>query len=142
MRPCGTRAIPRATIAAGSFPSSEAPSNVTRPRVGRSRPTIVLSAVVLPAPLGPMRATSSSAWTASETPCRTSTRPYPTWSPSHASTRAPPQVGGDDERVAAYLVGGSLGDLPPEVEYADPAAQAHDQFHVVLDEHDGDAASV
>ena len=40
------------------------------------------------------------------------------------------------------LFGGALGDDLPEVQDADALADAHDQLHVVLDQHDGDLERV
>ena len=57
MRPSGTWQRPRATILwAGSLVMSS-PRNSILPALGRSRPEMVRSVVVLPAPLPPMRVT-------------------------------------------------------------------------------------
>src|SRR4029077_13424339 len=82
-----------------------------------------------------MRSTSSSGLTVRETPRSTPTRPYAPCSPPHSSTVAPPEIGGYHSRVAAHLVGRALRDLAAEVEHRDHPAQAHDQLHVVLDQH-------
>lgn len=58
-RPSGTREMPRATISAGDRPMRDSPSNRMSPFTGRRSPMMLLSAVVLPAPLAPMRATIS-----------------------------------------------------------------------------------
>jgi hypothetical protein len=71
-RPSGTWATPRATIACAGTPTSGSSSSVIVPAVGRRRPEMVFSVVVLPAPLLPRivtisprptwRATARSAW--------------------------------------------------------------------------------
>ena len=52
------------------------------------------------------------------------------------------QVGLDDARVGAHLGGLALGDLLAVVEHGDVLGDAHDDLHVVLDQHDRDAALV
>ena len=52
------------------------------------------------------------------------------------------QIGLDDHGVVLDILGGALGDDLTEVEHADTLADAHDQIHVVLDEHDGDLEGV
>ena len=54
------RAIPACTTLRG-FGGSRAPSNTTRPQVGRYSPVRQLKNVVLPAPLGPISPTISPA---------------------------------------------------------------------------------
>ena len=72
----GTRAIPARTSLAGSAPVTSRPASVTRPLTGRTNPATVFSNVVLPAPFGPTRATSSPSSTCNDTPCRATTAPY------------------------------------------------------------------
>jgi hypothetical protein len=67
-RPSGTWATPRATICAEPSPSSRSPASSMRPARTARSPLIVLSAVVLPAPLAPINATASPCLTSSETP--------------------------------------------------------------------------
>ena len=52
------------------------------------------------------------------------------------------QIGLDDHWVGLDLLRGALGDDLSEVEHADALADAHDQVHVVLDEHNGDLEGV
>ena len=102
------------------------------------------------------------AFTSSEVPTSTSLRPYPAWRSSttqHAVvlvSRGPAarrrrgsrrrggsaQVGLDHLGVALHLVGRALGDDLAAVEDGDHVAELADHVHVVLDEHDGDAALV
>ena len=51
------------------------PSKVTRPALGGSTPEIAFSVVVLPAPLAPIRLTSSPLFTSSERPRTAATLP-------------------------------------------------------------------
>src|SRR6266545_4366289 len=53
------RATPRAQISCGRRPFTTSPETRTSPSVGSYTPVIALNAVVLPAPFGPMRPTSS-----------------------------------------------------------------------------------
>src|SRR5689334_8478095 len=53
------RAIPRRATWCGFEPVMSRPSKTTRPAVGVNRPVTLLNRVVLPAPLGPMRANTS-----------------------------------------------------------------------------------
>ena len=55
----------------------------------------------------------------------------------HDIGRAGPQVGLDDFRVALDLRRRPFGDLEPVVEHGHLVGDAHDDFHVVLDEEDG-----
>ena len=57
------------------MPVMSSPLKSTRPARGVRKPTIVLNAVDLPAPLGPMMLTISCTPTVSETSCRMSIRP-------------------------------------------------------------------
>ena len=61
------KATPRFTTSSVCLPSIRSPSNHTSPVAGRSRPMIVLSVVVLPAPLAPTMLTISPSATSSET---------------------------------------------------------------------------
>ena len=52
------------------------------------------------------------------------------------------QVRLDDARVGPHVGGRALGDLLAVVEHGDVLGDAHDDLHVVLDQHDRDAALV
>ena len=86
---------------------------MTAPSDGRSRPEIVRSVVVLPAPLEPMSATSSPVATVSDTPCSARMLPYQTWTSVSSSTARLPEVCGDDARVAAHRRRIALRDEAP-----------------------------
>ena len=60
-------ALTSSAICRGGKPSIRCPSSCTTPASGASCPLIKLKHVVLPAPLGPISATSSPAGTANET---------------------------------------------------------------------------
>src|SRR3954452_5039149 len=57
------RTMPRAAIRWGGTPSIDLPSNDQSPASGLSKPVIRLKKVVLPAPLGPIRAVIEPRWT-------------------------------------------------------------------------------
>src|SRR5437763_8990455 len=67
-----------------SFPrcaTGSSPSTRTVPAVGRRKPSTVSTVVVLPAPLGPRRATTWPASAVNETPSTAVTGPYRTTRP-------------------------------------------------------------
>src|SRR5437879_740006 len=101
-------------------------------------PDRVRRVVVLPAPLGPRRATTHPAGTRKESWWRTSTRPYPVVTLSTSSNGATAhllaaQVGGPDQGVGGDLLGPARGDQPAEVHDLDQGGDLHDQLDVVLD---------
>ena len=61
-----------------------------------------------------------------------------------AHARPPPlagaEIGLDHLGIALDLLGRAGGDAPAAVEHDDPVGDVHDHAHVVLDQHDGDAA--
>jgi regulator of sirC expression with transglutaminase-like and TPR domain len=75
LRPSGTSARPRLAISYAGAPAMLRPPNVMRPRVGRINPAMVLSVVVLPAPLLPRMVTISPCSTVKEMPRTTSSSP-------------------------------------------------------------------
>ena len=74
-RPSGTCASPRLIIRFGAVLRRSAPSSVMLPLAALTRPLIVCSVVVLPAPFAPMRDTSSPSLTSSEMPLMARTAP-------------------------------------------------------------------
>src|SRR3981081_2835702 len=113
------------------------------PAVGRSRPEIVLSVVVLPAPLPPIKATISPTSTLNEMPLRTSMWPSLTLMLSTLSILGPPaEMGLDHLWIALNLTGRAFRDLAAEVEHPHALADLHDEAHIVFDQQDGDAAGV
>src|SRR5437016_14383684 len=111
-------------------------------------PTMTLKVVDLPAPFGPITATTSPAFTWSETSWRTWRDPYPasTWWSSRSARAletAPAailspaaEVGLENALVAVDLGGRPLSDLHAPVHDEDPLVVVHGQVHVVLDVHD------
>src|SRR6476620_5445520 len=59
---------------------------------------------------------------------------------SSRSIRGHSEIGLDDASVLLDLAWQPFGDLLSEVEYRDAVAHVHHQAHVVLDEHDREAA--
>ncbi|KAI1697406.1 hypothetical protein Ddc_19716 [Ditylenchus destructor] len=123
-------------------------------------PVTALSVVVLPAPLAPIRQTSSPWRTSKSTPLTAWMPPYATLSPSTWRRmlsaivllslcrsgsgvglvgRMRAQIRFNDLGVALHVRGRALGDLLAVIEHRHPVAQAHYQRHVVLDQQDGPA---
>ncbi len=73
--PSGEWASPRVSTSWAGTESIRWPSNHTSPDSGRSSPEIVLSVVVLPAPLVPTRVTTWPCSTVKEMPFTARTRP-------------------------------------------------------------------
>ncbi len=73
--PSGTCAIPARAMSAGRRRTMLAPSSRTCPARGRSRPEIVRSSVVLPAPLAPSTAVMVPLAASIETPSSTGAAP-------------------------------------------------------------------
>ena len=67
-RPSGTRARPRRAISCTRRREMSAPSYTTRPEAAGTSPVMARRVVVLPAPLAPMRHTSSPGSTVRSTP--------------------------------------------------------------------------
>src|SRR5882672_9845596 len=76
-RPSGIRHRPRAARRWGACLLTSMSSRRTLPDVGRMTPLAVRKTVVLPAPLGPRRATTWPALTWNETSRSTAVAPYP-----------------------------------------------------------------
>jgi hypothetical protein len=70
-RPSGLREMPSATSDAADRPAISVPSKRMEPRSGRSRPAMVVTVVVLPAPLRPKSTAVSPSCTSKEMPCST-----------------------------------------------------------------------
>src|SRR5215475_3997257 len=115
------------------------PSRQIRPAMGRMKPLTVLSAVDLPLPFAPSRATTSPRPTVRSTPRRIWTCPYPATRPSTAST-APSvaKIGLQHVAIARHFRRGIVGDHLPVVEDDDAVRHRHDEFDCMLDEDDRD----
>src|SRR5687768_15746669 len=115
------------------MPVMACPSKRTCPASGLRKPTMVLKVVDLPAPLGPMMATTSRGATCISTPWRILILPYPEWRSRTSSMRwLPPEIGFNDSLIPLDLVGEALGDELPMVEHEDLLAVVHYHLHVVL----------
>ena len=84
------RAIPARLRASGVSAVMSTPSRSTVPPSGRTKPDRSSNKVVLPAPLGPMRPTTSPLETDRSTPSTAATDPYRFTSPLAASNGASP----------------------------------------------------
>src|SRR5271169_258490 len=105
------------------------------PSQGRSRPAMVRRMVIFPAPLDPMRLTTSPRRTVRETSCTARTPLYPTDNPLMSSMVPLSQIGSDDLRVDDDLLRHVLHDFPPRVDPDNSMRQLHDRFHDVLHDH-------
>src|SRR5260370_31777335 len=134
-RPSGTSEMPRRATRSPRMRVMSRPSKLTFPDDGRSRPPTARSSVVLPAPLGPSRATISPASTCSEASTTAAIWPYCTRSRSTCSSMLDlrTDIGGHHLGIAAHRVGRAARDHATEVEHVDVVAQAEDEVDVVLD---------
>src|SRR5438552_5056747 len=114
------------------------PSKTMRPALGRSRPEIARSVDDLPAPLAPIKQTSSPDATARSIPRSAVTGPYAAATLSIVST-AGSEVCADDVGVRLHDRGCPLRDDRAVIEHDHGIAQPHDDSHVVLYEKHGDA---
>src|SRR6185369_208157 len=129
--------MPARARRSGDHVVMSAPSNVTRPpRTGKS-PIVVLSRVVLPTPLRPIRQTSSPARTSRSTPQSTCDWPYATSRPlmdSIGPFALAPQVHLEDARIVLDLLDRALAQHRPLVEHRHRARDLPHELHVVLDD--------
>src|SRR2546421_7309339 len=132
-------------MSAGSAPWIGRPSNTMRPRVGERRPDTARSVEVFPAPLAPIRQTSSPGCTTRSRPRRAATGPYAAWRSSRLSNgvrsgaaTGGPQVGADNVRVRLDGGGRACGDHAAMVQHDHGVRDRHDHSHVVLDQEHGD----
>src|SRR6266480_4173672 len=109
-------------------------------RDGISR-QIAFRVEVLPAPLAPIRHTSSPSSTAKSIPLTARMPPYWTSSPLASSSTLRPQIGFDDLGVALHLRRRALSDLFSVIQHQHAVADLHHQAHVMLDEQHGDAVT-
>src|SRR6267143_204592 len=131
--------MPARARRSGDQPVISVPSKVTRPRRAGRSPIAVLSSVVLPTPLRPMRQTSSPAPTARSTPHSTCEPPYATSSrlmDSIGPLAPAPDVDLEDTRIVLDLLDRPFAEHHPLVEHRHPARDLPDELHVVLDHED------
>src|SRR6185436_135619 len=110
------------------------------PELTGSNPDSARSSVVLPAPLGPSKATTSPAAISIPTPCSTRILPYPDSSPLTESRGSAAEVSTDHLLVNANLSRGAGGKRTPEIEHGDLMADVEDQVGMVLDQQHAGAA--
>src|SRR5215510_10086873 len=139
-RPSGQCAMPSSSTRRGAARVMSSPSKAIRPALGTSTPEIAFNGVVLPAPLAPMRVTSSPLRTSKDSPRTAATLPYRHSSASTVSTRVSLAEVGADHLGVALDLGRAAGRVDPALVQAhDAVGHAHHHLHVVLDEEDGDA---
>src|SRR5437016_6327406 len=115
------------------------PPRRMRPAIGRMKPLIVLSAVDLPLPFAPSRATTSPRRTVRSTPRRTWTCPYPATRCSTASSGpSVSKIGLQHFAIPRHVFWCAVGDDLPVVEDDDPVRHGHHELDRVLDQDDGD----
>src|SRR5271169_2525355 len=130
--------MPRRARSSVGTALSEAPSNVTRPPRGRSSPMMLLSSVVLPTPLRPIRQTAPPLGTVRLTSRNTRPSPYEPLSCSSVSTIAlfPSEIDLDHARVALHQIHRSLEEQRALVQHGHGLRDLTDEGHVVLDDQD------
>src|SRR5688572_24375394 len=133
-RPSGTIAMPRSTITWACSRVRSSPSQRMVPARGGSSPAIAFSKVLLPAPLGPRRATISPAPTESETPKRAGTSPWAAPRPAISSTA---EVHVHDGGIGGDGLGRAFRDLLAGTEHDDATREIEQCPHDVLDHEDG-----
>src|SRR5450759_517238 len=102
-------------------------------------PEMVLSVVLLPAPLLPIRLTISPGPTVMEMPCSTAILPYPAWTLTSSSIGgARSEIRIDDFGMNRRFSGGPVEYLASVVDHDDAVTQAHHHAHVVLDHDHGE----
>src|SRR6476646_8993187 len=112
------------------------PPKATSPARGRSSPMPLLSRVVLPTPLRPIRQTSSPARTSRLTSRRISVSPYATDNLFTWSMLVPvlAQVDLDHARVALHLRHAPLAQRLALVQHRDARGDLAHERHVVVDD--------
>src|SRR6266571_521223 len=109
------------------------PLNITRPRVGRSRPFTTFSVVDLPAPFGPRSTVVTPCWASRTMSRKTRVPSYPAWTPSRRSMSGlHSEIGFDHRGILNDLARGTLGDLRTFLDYDDMLRDRQDRPHHVL----------
>src|SRR5688572_9389334 len=131
--------MPRASSSRGLRLVMSAPSNTMRPERAGSMPNTVLNMVDLPAPFGPITVVIAPRATVQSVPCRMVILPYPATTSSSVRIASVAKIRLDDFRVAAQVGRIALCNDAAFGQHHDARAQRHDEFHVVLDHHEGRA---
>ena len=138
-RPSGASAIPRPTISCAGSRVMSSPSNTTCPELAGVRPEIERSVVDLPAPLEPIRVTTSPSLDVERDPLQRLDRAVmgvDLLDLQQCHQCLLPEVRLDHARVGPDLGRWPLRDLLAVVEHRDPLGDAHHDLHVVLDQQD------
>src|SRR3954447_2705483 len=106
-RPSGTWAMPLVTIASTGARVMSSPSSRTWPRLQRTRPLMVRSSVVFPAPLAPRTAVMRPVSARRETPSSARTGPYDDVRSRTSRTAVPSEA---DNAVLPVACGSATGD--------------------------------
>src|SRR5713101_7680347 len=131
--------MPRRTMRSVARPSMRCPSKVICPARGTSSPMIVRSVVVLPAPLLPVSVTTSPRSTVKEMPRKARMLPQALWTVCRASKveRSPcAKIGFNHLWVTLDHTRRPFCQLGAIIEHRDPIGNAHDHFHVMLNQQD------
>src|SRR5437762_2595545 len=130
--------MPARARTSGAAPVSSLPLNRIWPARGLSRPIMLLSSVLLPTPLRPIRQTSSFGPTSRSMSRRTTDSPYATdqfWiCNSVIFVPVLTQVDFDHLRVALYLVHRALAQRLAFVQHGHAVRDLADEGHVVIDD--------
>src|SRR5439155_25458550 len=115
------------------------PSNTMRPARGRNSPMMLLSSVVLPTPLRPIRHTTCPACTSRLTSRRISVSPYDTdrFSICIIDFAILSQIDFDHLGIALYLAHGALAENLALVQHRHRHGNLPDERHVVVDDEQG-----
>src|SRR3954468_1343395 len=104
---------------------------MTSPASGRTRPSSILMTLVLPAPLGPSRPSTSPRATVKETSSTAVWRPYRLRSPEHQTAGD----GGNAAEVTPRTVAASVEVTRDRQQLVGAQRAAHPGHHAVLDPH-------
>src|SRR5437879_110492 len=128
--------MPARACTSGAARVRSLPLKSTRPARGRKSPMMLLSSVVLPTPLRPMRQTTSPGFTARSTSRRMRVSPYAVCSCSIRSIALPvlSEINLNDLRVALHFLDGPLAEDLALVEDGHHAGDLADEIHVMIDD--------
>src|SRR5262245_40513153 len=116
------------------------PAKRNSPERARCSPAMVLTSVLLPAPLGPITETISHAPTSSVASHTAGASPYAMARRRTSSNVSLPEVHLDDARRSHALVRAAFRDHLALVQHHHAVRQLEHRTHQVLDEEDGDVA--
>src|SRR5580692_8033479 len=133
--PSGTCPTPMRAIISGDRRMSCCSPSITEPLRALTRPEIVRTSVVLPAPFAPSTAVMLPSGTESDTRSSAMTPPYATVRSVISSMRdLLPEIRRGNVAVGANLCGRTRREHLAEVEHRDGVAHRHHHVDVMLDE--------